>query len=346
MKKNLLLAVAAIACSCSPDTTFSVRGTFAGAIEGDTLSLVTYDRAADIVAQGVVGAESSFEIIGDVEEPQMVVLTSASGERAGVLFLEAGDIVVEQSDGEYIFSGTYLNDANNSLDEAIKPYFDSYAKLTDEDSQQARDSIINGYNEFVSQTITQNLDNIFGANLFANIEFSELTAEQAKSRIAEFAEQIQSSDIMQEISRIVEAMLNTEIGDKYINIDLPNREGESVSVESLLATNKYILIDFWATWCAPCRAEMPHLKEAYEAYHSKGFEIYGVSVDQNQAAWESFVGEDMPWVNVIMTEGSDAAEQYAVRTIPSNFLIDQKGEIVAKNLRGEEVMAKLEELLK
>lgn len=347
MKKILLFATAAsLAYSCGTETSYSVTGAIEGTIEGDTISLITYDRESKVVAQGVVEADSTFTITGNTEQPQMVVLSTEDGKRAGALFLEAGDITVEKQENGYIFRGSQLNDASNSLDEAIKPIFDAYAKITNEDSQEKRDSIISSYNKIISSTIDENLDNIFGANLFASIEFNELTAEQAKSRVAEFTESVQASPMIKELAATIEAMLNTEVGDQYIDINLPTKEGENVSVKNLLANNEYILIDFWATWCGPCRGELPHLKEAYDTFHEKGFEIYGVSVDQNRAAWESFVGEQMPWVNVIVTEQSDAADLYAVRTIPSNFLINKKGEIIAKNLRGEEVIAKMKELLK
>ena len=138
----------------------------------------------------------------------------------------------------------------------------------------------------------------------------------------------------------------------YIDIDQPNQKGESVSLKSVVENkkNRYVLLDFWASWCGPCMAEMPHLREAYKLYHKKGFEIYGVSLDSNREAWVGAIEkQQMRWVNVSALEGfkTSAADDYAVESIPTNYLIDcSNGVIVAKNLRGEAVAEKLAELFK
>ena len=142
-----------------------------------------------------------------------------------------------------------------------------------------------------------------------------------------------------------------EVGDKYIDIKLEDVNGNSVAVSDLLAEGKWVLVDFWATWCGPCRAEIPHLKEAYEKYASKGFEIYGVSLcgPGREDTWRTFVGDNaMAWVNVWGYVGRDskAASDYGVQYIPSNFLISPSGVIVATQLRGEDIEKVLSEQIK
>ena len=138
----------------------------------------------------------------------------------------------------------------------------------------------------------------------------------------------------------------------YINIEQPTPSGKMVSLKSVVENknNRYVLLDFWASWCGPCMGEMPHLKEAYKLYHKKGFEIYGVSFDAKKEAWQGAIEkQQMKWVNVSTLERFDnpAAEDYAVESIPTNYLIDcSNGVIIAKNLRGEAVLEKLAELLK
>ena len=105
------------------------------------------------------------------------------------------------------------------------------------------------------------------------------------------------------------------------------------------------MIDFWASWCGPCRRENPYVKAAYEHYHAKGLEIIGISVDRDEAAWLAAVEEDgLPWTHVRDVD-HNVSGFYAVEYIPSNFLFDQNGVMIAKGLRGEELEAKLAEIL-
>ena len=140
----------------------------------------------------------------------------------------------------------------------------------------------------------------------------------------------------------------------YIDIEQPDPEGNLVSLKEVVEKpgNRYVLVDFWATWCGPCLEEMPFVKEAYDRFHDKGFDIYAVSTDNGDklmARWRKYiVDNDLAWTNVCSDEytRSQAYQDYALKGIPDNVLIDcSDGKIIARTLRGENLAARLAELL-
>ncbi|NLR80132.1 peroxiredoxin family protein [Chitinophaga eiseniae] len=138
----------------------------------------------------------------------------------------------------------------------------------------------------------------------------------------------------------------TGIGQPAIPFTQNDTEGKPVSLASF--KGKYVLVDFWASWCSPCRAENPNLLKAYNQFKDKNFEIIGVSLDHNKAFWLKAVKEDgMPWIQLSDLQGPNnaAARAYGITGIPQNFLLDPNGLIIAKDLRGEEVIKKLTEVL-
>lgn len=143
----------------------------------------------------------------------------------------------------------------------------------------------------------------------------------------------------------VNQMQKLAVGSEAPNIELPNPEGDTLALYSL--QGDYVLIDFWAAWCRPCRMENPNVVRMYNKYKEKGFEIYGVSLDRNREDWVKAIEKDgLTWKHVsdLKYFNSEAASLYNVQAIPATYLIGPEGKILAKNLRGAALEAKLEEI--
>ncbi len=350
MKKLFYLALAAFACSCAGGS-YVVTGEVEGVNAGDSVMIFSYFDKDTRYAETVVGEDGTFTLEGKVSQPEVAAVVLNGRNLISLLFLEKGTMsVVNNEQGTVDVNGSKFNDAMSRFKYeswVLEQKFSSVdPSLSEEEKTAYLDSIYDEYVEFVSTTVDANLDNIFGAYIFATQEFNTLEAADAQAHIAAFSPKLLENEFMAEIAESVENMAKTAVGQPYIDITLSNVEGEAKSVSELLAQGKYVLIDFWATWCGPCMNEMPHLKEAYAEFRPKGFEIYGVSLDRNDEDWRSVVDSTMPWVNVINTADSPATTDYSVRTIPSNFLISPDGVIVAKDLRGEEVATILSEQIK
>ncbi len=141
---------------------------------------------------------------------------------------------------------------------------------------------------------------------------------------------------------------NTGKGTLAPDIILPSPQGDTIKLSS--TRGSVVLLDFWASWCSPCRQENPNLVKAYNLYHRKGFQIYQVSLDKTKDAWVKGIEDDQlgNWIHVsdIQYWNSKAVQLYRIESIPSNFLLDKEGHIIATNLRGEALQTKLAELFR
>jgi len=161
-----------------------------------------------------------------------------------------------------------------------------------------------------------------------------------------FSPEIRASRAGHRLKQLLDATLLTGIGRPAPAFTQNDSKGRPVTLSSF--QGQYLLLDFWASWCGPCRKENPNVLKAWRKYHSKGFTVLGVSLDDKKKEWLAAIRQDdLPWTQVSDLKGwkNAAAEVYGVEGIPMNFLLDRNGTIVAKGLRGPDLAKKLEEFV-
>ena len=339
MKKILIIAAAlAMLCGCGNKNKYTIKGEIPG-MEG-IVTLV--DESGEMIAQ-TDAIDGKFEITGTAEIPSLAILNN-NDEPLTILVLEPGTIVIDGTGTDFQVSGTVSNDNSATFNAAQYSLMERYYQAENDEQRQ---SISDEMDQLVNSTIDANLNNYFGLFLLTNIS-SSWSGSEILAKLDEFSPEIRNTPLAGEIREFAENKSKTDKGNNFIDITLANAEGETVTLSEVLKDNKYVLLDFWASWCGPCMKEVPFLKEDYANYHEKGFEIYGVSLDSNEDAWKAAMTDnEMTWINVSVIGDDDkkVTEDYMVQSIPANYLIDQNGKIIETNLRGEALGNKLKELL-
>jgi peroxiredoxin len=164
--------------------------------------------------------------------------------------------------------------------------------------------------------------------------------------MAKIDSSVHSSTYYVALAEEIEKLQRLSIGREAPNFTQNDPDGNPISLDSF--RGQYLMIDFWASWCTPCRIENPNIVAAYEKYHDKGFEVLGVSLDRDKSAWLKGIADDnltWPQVSDLQFWNNEVSRLYSISSIPSSLLLDPNGIIIGKNLRGEELHAKLAELL-
>ena len=365
---SCVLSAAFNACSNQPvsSTGYTITGTADGTVDGDTVYLCEM--------QGFFGMnpldsayikDGKFEFKGETEGCDMRFLIAMHGGKPAsmaMFILENANIkatvkpegeksIIEGGPNQKLYEEYEEgSDKINTLME--KPWQianDSTAsEATRQLAQQLIDSLQEVSKEYNKTFITSHVPSALSDMLFAYC-INEFTEEEQEEILKLFGEKQPDFPVYKAIMAERKATEATTVGAQYTDIEMPAPDGNTIKVSDYVAKNKYTLIDFWASWCGPCRAEMPTVVKAYTDYHAKGFEVVGVSLDNDKDAWVKAISQlKMPWPQMSDLKGWDCkgAQDYSIRSIPANVLVDQQGKIIAKDLRGEDLLNKMAELLK
>lgn len=364
MKKNILLlaAIASSLCSFAQREGYRVSGTVKGAHDGDTVKIETFEGFSSTTLACAVVKNGRYVFTGRQDAPTMRYLTCATrGKNIGFaqFVLENGDITVNLDSASYSYDikGTATNEAwckyHNDNERMCGVTLDLFRALQDstlakdirEAKQKelaAKEAELTAYRLKFSR---QNIKNVAGAYTLC-VNARDFNADEVAALVAQIPDDITEPAVVSLKQEIINKR-KTALGEAYTDFTMDTPEGKKMSVSDVVKTAKVTMIDFWASWCGPCRAEMPNVKAAYEKYHSKGFEIIGVSLDNDKEAWLKAIktlGLEWPQVSDLKGWKCEGSELYGVKAIPATVLIVD-GKIVARNVRGEAIEKKLAELL-
>jgi thiol-disulfide isomerase/thioredoxin len=383
MKRILMLLTVItvlISCNRAGENEYIISGTVKGIADGKTVILEKQDGMGQVVPLDTVKVkDGKFTMTGSAKEPEIMLLQVEAIQGKVPFVLENGDIKIivdKDSLQKSKFSGTFNNDVFSKFnDDLTKFQKDFQKKLTTfqnanmakmNAAQEAKDTItitklMKEYQliqkegmEFYIKFAEANPKALLSALILDSmLNDPAVDLVKIKKIFASFSPELKKykpgksiQSKLDKIEKPVTVAAAANVGSLAPDFTGPNPEGKSISLKQSLG--KVTIIDFWASWCKPCRAENPNVVALYAKYHAKGLNILSVSLDKEASAWKAAIAKDkLTWNHVSnLKEFEDPiALQYGINAIPSIYILDAKGVIIAKDLRGEELNAKIASLL-
>lgn len=358
----MLTAAATLLLSCSGDgVKYDVTGINVPK-DGETVYIM--DRLSGNPIDSAVVADGTFRMQGKAAKDAFL---SVHLKDAAWLFPMINDgEAVKINFTDSVMTGSALNTKLSECDRQDALEYGAYYKFVQDflalsDSEQAvrepefireYETRIQNYSDFYLKMIEDNKDNLIPLAFMNNLpslagvdKFMEIANSGAPFTKHPYVQMMKGKleeDAAKEKEQ--EEGKNAIIGKKFLDLEEADPDGNMHKLSEYVGKGQWVLVDFWASWCGPCKAEMPNVVEVYKKYHSAGFEIVGVSFDQKKEPWVKAIKEwDMPWIHLsdLKFWSNAAAGIYGVNAIPDNLLIDPEGTIVARGLRGADLKAKL-----
>jgi len=369
MRKIILLIAALLPLAGMAQSSYTISGKLPGLTVPARAYLATLQGDAYNDKDSVAIKDGKFQFTGSVNEPDRVVISvrrngeATPGTKRDEIsfFLENSKISIVGTDSikNATITGSKSDQENKELGALMKPLTTAfqnlnrefYGKPKDEAYKKAVDSINRVIAELKNTQVkfAESHRNSYMGLFVYHYYVLDSYFDPAKEEplFHQFSSELQSSGLGKRTLEKIEAAKRRQVGIKAADFTQNDLNGKPFTLSSL--RGKYVLVDFWASWCAPCRAENPNLIKAYAQLKDKNFEVVGVSLDDSKGPWEYAVKKDsLPWIHVCDLKGwkNGVAQMYGITSVPQNLLIDPQGIIIAKNLRGEDLTEKLSALIK
>lgn len=371
MKKITLLALltlSILSCNNLKDNEFLISGTANGIENGKKVFVEIQDENGVIAKDTGVIENGKFELKGSTDNIDLGFIRIENEKINLPIILEEGKIkinIVKDSLQKSTIEGTFNNDKFQKFNNESVAILEKVKKFEKENNPKMQKALTendtvtvnkikkeyknfqNDMNDYSKTFIKNNPDAFISVLLLENFLMREyIPATEIKSFYDKLDKKLVNTKSAQNIKKTLDLMLAVVIGKPAPKFSAKSPEGKLISLDESLG--KVTIVDFWASWCAPCRKENPNVVALYNEYHSKGLNIIGVSLDQDAKKWKDAIAKDnLSWIHVSNLKYWDEpiGKQYGISSIPATFILDAKGNIVAKDLRGDALRAKVKELL-
>ena len=359
MKKVLILAVFAItALPSMAQVKYAVSGTYSA--NGKKVYLK--DQLTEKNIDSTLVADNKFSFKGTADKDALMAVKTQKGNLSMKFFNDGTPVIINFNDTT--LKGSPLNERlaklNHEMEIPQRRFEAKTANMTEaeieahgEELMDEMNMVIDGMQAFANKVFMEERNSLIPvafSMFYFYVNGLEAYDELVKEGVV-FANHPYLKKSRNEVESILkpkEGPKTAFIGQQYTDLEMADPDGKMHKISELVGEGKYVLVDFWASWCGPCRAEMPNVLEAYNKYHDKGFEVVGVSFDQKKEAWVKAIGQlKMPWLQISDLKGwkCAAAPIYKIDGIPDNILIDPQGKIIDRGLRGKMLHKRLEKHL-